>query len=256
MKKTNLLLTLFLTLHAIKEIPNDFNTLFFLKNNYHDCNNLRLHLGCGENKLPGYINIDFSPKEHPLQSKSGADFFCDITQLSFPHQTVTQVRSHHTYEHFNRQTALALLAAWTYWLIPEGTIVIETPDFRESIKQILSDEYSYNEKQVIMRHIFGSHEASWANHYDGWYHEKFKHILELFGIEITASVPNSYLMIRNITIYGTKKINYSFEQLKNIAHQVLKESMVNTSSSEIALWTIWCNEFDKIYENLCSKNSK
>ncbi len=36
---------------------------------------LRLHLGCGENHFDDYINIDFPPSEHSVQTKVAADFF-------------------------------------------------------------------------------------------------------------------------------------------------------------------------------------
>lgn len=252
MKKISLVLVIFCaTLGAVHQIPSSSDTLSFFKNFSVNCANLRLHLGCGQTHLPDYINIDFPPSEHPLQSTSGADFFGDITQLSFPSKTVAEVRSHHTYEHFNRQTALALLAAWSYWLKKKGRLVIETPDFKESIKQLLDGNYSYQQKQVIMRHIFGSHEAFWANHYDGWYDEKFKHIIERFGFAIERIEQGSYLVIRNITIYATKKKNYSFNELRAIAHEILKESMVDNSVSEQALWKIWCDEFDRAYARLC-----
>jgi predicted SAM-dependent methyltransferase len=236
---------------AQQEIPKGIDTVRFLTPNAAYCNDLRLHLGCGETHLAGYINIDFAPTQHPLQAKSGADFFCDITQLSLPGNVITEVRSHHTFEHFNRQTSLAFLAAWHYWLIDGGIVTIETPDFYESIQQLLNADYSYQQKQIIMRHIFGSHEASWANHYDGWYEEKFKHILEAFGFSIHSCEKSDYLVLRNITIQAQKKYTLSIEELRSIGHQLLKENMTDDSISEKALWNIWCNEFNSALNTLC-----
>jgi predicted SAM-dependent methyltransferase len=254
MKNYLLPLIIPMSLCAVPEIPHGRDTLRFLKKNSVDCNNLRLHLGCGETHLKDYINIDFAPDEHPLQSRSGADFWANIRQLSFPTGTVTEVRSHHTFEHFNRQIALALLAGWNYWLRDGGTITIETPDFQESMKQLLSTDYSYTQKQIIMRHIFGSHEASWANHYDGWYDEKFRHILYAFGFTIQQCEQSSYLVLRNITIRATKNRNLSVQELKRIGHEILSESMTDRSGSEHGLWQIWCNEFDRAVDILCHKS--
>jgi len=238
---------------AVPEIPHGHNTLRFLKKNAVDCDTLRLHLGCGETHLKDYINIDFAPDEHPLQSRSGADFWANITQLSFPSDCVTEVRSHHTFEHFNRHIALALLASWSYWLRNGGTVTIETPDFQESVKQLLSTDYSYTQKQIIMRHIFGSHEASWANHYDGWYDEKFRHILHAFGFTIQQCEQTCYLVLRNITIRAIKNRSLSIEELKKIGHEILSESMTDQSVSEHALWQIWCKEFDHAFDILCQQ---
>ena len=129
---------------------------------------LRLHLGCGESHLNGYINIDFPPSEHTVQTKQAADVYADITTLSFPPESIDEIRSHHVFEHFNRQQALALLCNWHQSLKIDGTLVIETPDFETSIHMIAGTTLSYKEKQTVLRHIFGSQEAYWATHYDGW----------------------------------------------------------------------------------------
>lgn len=73
---------------------------------------LRLHLGCGEQRLEGYVNIDYPPSEHTVQTKTGADIFADITTLNFPTHSVDEIRLHHVFEHFDRATALALLIKW------------------------------------------------------------------------------------------------------------------------------------------------
>src|SRR3990172_7747840 len=64
---------------------------------------IRLHLGCGENYFNGYINIDYPSSEHTVQERAAADIFGDITTLVFPSQSIDEIRSHHTFEHFNRQ---------------------------------------------------------------------------------------------------------------------------------------------------------
>lgn len=248
----NVLLCLFFiaTAYSQPNIPTQTCTLEFLKKNNIDTCKLRLHLGCGENNIPGYINIDFKPDYHPLQTRQGADFFGDIQQLSFPQNSVTEIRSHHTFEHFNRQTALALLAAWYYWLEPEGIVVIETPDFERSIEQLCSTEFFHQEKQAIMRHIFGSHEASWAIHYDGWSASKFDYTLSYLGFSEITSEESQYLMLRNITVYGCKKNNISRESLREKCYELLKEYTINDTPSERALWSIWCNDFDAVFNIL------
>ena len=128
---------------------------------------VKLHLGCGENKIPGYVNIDFPSEDHTVQTRRGADYFYDITKLSFPRNSISEVRNHHVFEHFSRAKSLALLTAWHIWLKDGGSLHIETPDFHESIRQLLRTRLTYDEKQTIIRHIFGSQEAHWALHYDG-----------------------------------------------------------------------------------------
>lgn len=208
---------------------------------------LRLHLGCGENHLEGYINIDYPMIEHTVQQSSGADISADLTTLILDEQSVDEIRSHHVFEHFDRQTALALLCSWHRALKIGGTLIIETPDFEESAKLVLfNKELSYQEKQAIMRHIFGSHEAHWAIHCDGWYQEKFDHILSLLGFEQISISHSRYLNLYNITVEAHKKQPQEKEVLIQKAKAILTESLV--ANVEVKMYQVWCNKLD----TLCS----
>jgi hypothetical protein len=236
---------------GIPTIPPNLNSLKFMQDNG-VTGKRKLHLGCGENRLDGYINIDLPLSEHTLQTSSAADFYADITQLSFPRESLFEIRSHHTFDHFNRQTALALLAAWAYWLSRSETLVVETPDFGESIKQLQNSAYTYQEKQLILRHIFGSHEAYWATHFDGWSKERYEYILPALGFTITNIKQEQYLVLSNITITAKKTASLSKEQLKKTCHDILAQSLVDQSPSERALHIIWCNECDRVFDRLTS----
>lgn len=202
---------------------------------------LRLHLGCGENHFDGYVNIDFPITDHTVQVYSGADINGNIAQLKIPYGTVDEIRNHHVFEHFDRQEALALLCNWHLALKVGGTLMIETPDFEASIKLFLFDtSQNYHQKQAIMRHIFGSHEAEWAIHCDGWYKEKFLYVLNLLDFEVTNVEQHGWLNIRNITITARKKCNRSRESLLNTAKQILLDSKV--VEGEVKMWEVWCNQ--------------
>lgn len=206
---------------------------------------LRLHLGCGENHFNGYVNIDFPITDHTVQTYSGADVNGNIAQLRIPYGSVDEIRNHHVFEHFDRQEALALLCNWHLALKVGGTLVIETPDFEESIKLFLLDSsQSYSQKQAIMRHIFGSHEASWAIHCDGWYKQKYVHVLNLLDFEIIQIEQHGWLNIRNITITARKKSNRSREWLINSAQNILLESKV--VEGEVKMWETWCSQLRQL----------
>ena len=113
---------------------------------------LRLHLGCGENRFDGYVNVDYQPSEHTVQRRIAADLFADITTLDLPDLTVDEVRLHHVFEHFNRPSALALLIRWHRWLKTGGRLHIETPDLMGNAELLLSD-LSWKTKMALVRHI-------------------------------------------------------------------------------------------------------
>jgi len=208
---------------------------------------LRLHLGCGQRYFDGYINIDYPPSKHTVQTSSVADVFGDITRLDFPQQSVDEVRIHHVFEHFSREASLAMLIKWHKWLKIGGKICIETPDFEASIKLLCEQEYSYEQKQSVLRHIFGSHEADWAIHKDGWYREKFQHVLSALGFEDINFSHSSWQTTRNITVTANKQQHTNIECLREIAKVLLRNDMIDESESEEKLWSIWCEYFDQFF---------
>jgi SAM-dependent methyltransferase len=139
---------------------------------------IKLHLGCGENYLEGYINIDFPISEHTVM-KPKADIYADIRQLEYPENSINEIRSHHLFEHFSRKEAIDLLLKWRKWLKPKGILRIETPDFYRCCWWFIFS--NFEERMQLIRHIFGSQEAKWAYHLDGWGRQKFKFLLKKLG---------------------------------------------------------------------------
>lgn len=207
---------------------------------------LRLHLGCGEQKLSGYINIDFPPQEHNIQRNSAADIFADLRLIDFPADSVDEVRLHHVFEHFDRQSALALLIRWHTWLKVGGRLVIETPDMRESAVQLTST-LPFQTRQAILRHVFGSHEADWALHLDGWDAEKFRNTLEALGFSVNCIEEKwerpPYLA--NVTAIAEKQKTFKKHQLLAAAREILSWSLVDQSPCEIKKLDYWHEEFVK-----------
>jgi hypothetical protein len=139
---------------------------------------VKLHLGCQEKYLEGYVNIDLPEESHTVR-KAKVDIYADVRTLSYARESVGEARSHHLLEHFSRQEALVLLARWHKWLAMGGLLHVETPDFEESAKKFVGA--SLDEKFMLARHIFGSHEAPWAFHKDFWSEDKFRYVLRELG---------------------------------------------------------------------------
>jgi glycosyltransferase involved in cell wall biosynthesis/GT2 family glycosyltransferase/predicted SAM-dependent methyltransferase len=217
---------------------------------------LRLHLGCGQRRLEGYVNIDFPPSEHTVQQSQAADIFADITQLDFPSKSIDEIRLHHVFEHFDRPAALALLCKWHQWLKSGGCLVVETPDFDASIDLIRSGQCTYPQKQAILRHLFGSHEADWAIHKDGWYGEKFQSVFSRLGFDNIHIELSSWGLTRNITVSAVKSRVVPLITLTEAAKQILCDSMIDQSETEQKQWTVWCQKLQETLSNGCQGETK
>ena len=222
---------------------------------WHDGQPLRLHLGCGENHFDGYVNIDFPPSEHTTQTRVAADLFADITLLDFPDEAVDEIRLHHVFEHFGRSQALALLIRWHGWLKVGGILHIETPDVIGCAKALLSN-IPYKTKQAFLRHAFGSHEAMWAYHYDGWYEEKFQHVLTQLGFEVRCRLSQwrNDPKLTNVEAIAIKKLHVNKNDLLKAADSILLDSMVADVPGEQLMHKVWCDllrdELDKVSKDV------
>jgi FkbM family methyltransferase len=200
---------------------------------------LRLHLGCGEQLFPGYVNIDYPADEHNVM-KVKADYTADITQLDFPPQSVDEIRLHHVFEHFNRVTALAMLIKWQQWLKIGGKLHIETPDLMGSA-EILTSNLPWHVKMGAVRHLAGDQAASWAYHVDHWFPERYHRTLSYLGFSDISTKTSRWPhepYLCNVQAIGIKKHNLSCDQLLNAADELLWESTVAPAEKEThAVWT-------------------
>lgn len=182
----------------------------------HPITSMKLHLGCQEKYLDGYVNIDLPPSEHTVE-RVKADRYADVRDLSYAENSISEIRSHHLLEHFTRQQALLLLARWHKWLKPNGLLVVETPDFEESAKKFL--KANPDEQFVFGRHIYGSEEAAWATHKDYWSETKYRFVLSRLGFndfrfdKFSNNVERKVLVIGKIPFPGKEKLIQTFKSI-------------------------------------------
>jgi len=200
----------------------------------------KLHLGCGGVYLDGYRNIDLPIEQHGIQDAIRPDVHADITTLEFAPGSVSEIRLHHVFEHFDRPTALRLLIDWYQWLEPGGKLVIETPDFARSARTLIWKR-SPADQMKILRHVFGSHEAEWAHHCDGWYPARFRRILGQFGFVKVKSRRSAWRGTFNVTARACKPHGASKtrDELLDIGDRVLRLSLVDNSVSERRVLEVW-----------------
>lgn len=200
---------------------------------------VRLHLGCGEVRLPGYVNIDAPVIVRPVMSACRPDVEADVRSLTYAPNSVDEVRSHHLFEHFDRPTAIKLLIEWRRWLKSGGRLVIETPDFEAcSVAWLAAKDLA--EKEKLIRHLFGSHEAEWAVHREGWYKEKFERYLTALGFDSLRFHHTEWQGTKNITVVAQKgKSELSERDIHAAATDLLRMNLVNSTASEERLLQTW-----------------
>lgn len=83
----------------------------------------RLHIGCGANVLPGWINID------RIARAPGVLTDIDPTSLPFPDGSVAAILAEHVLEHLTFAEERAVWQEFARVLRPDAELTIEVPDF-------------------------------------------------------------------------------------------------------------------------------
>lgn len=145
-------------------------------NKYH----LKLHLGCGSNRLEGYTNIDW-------RKTSATDLVCDIRKLPYPDNSVDIIETYHAIEHLPRHHIRKTLLNWLRVLTPGGTLIIECPDFDESVSRYVQGE----DKQLDA--IFGHQRFEGDYHLFGYNFKRLSSLLKDAGfVNILEKTPRDY----------------------------------------------------------------
>lgn len=191
------------------------------------------------------MNIDYPLSEHSVQQTSVADKLANLFELSYKPGSIQEVRLHHVFEHFTRAQACALLGGWNSWLGSDGRVHIEVPDFERTAKAVLGLFASGKAQSVGLRHIFGSQEAHWAVHYEGYTPKRLRHFLSLFGYEVISAKRERYLDTYNLEVIARKVKALSKQECISAARQYLSGFMVAEVDSERILLETWMQDFGK-----------
>lgn len=151
---------------------------------------MKLELGSGKKPHRGFTTVDIEPDSHP-------GIVGDFRTMTF--ENVEEIHAHHLLEHFGREEGLNVLKLWHGWLKPGGILIVETPDFEEICREFYKDPY------WMTRHAYGSQEAEWAYHRDGWFEAKFLEELPKLGFQVTQIEKRvSRRILPNIVCFAKK----------------------------------------------------
>lgn len=129
---------------------------------------MKLNLGCGTKKMPGFVNVDirFNPNPESEANKvfTDPDVVDDIRLLKkFENNSVDLIYSCHVVEHFTKNERLGVLRRWCEVIKPGGTIRLAVPDF-EAVA------YAYINKIVPIEKLWSALNGSQRHPYDFHYH--------------------------------------------------------------------------------------
>jgi len=134
---------------------------------------VKLHLGCGEKHIEGFLNID-------IRSMASVDKVDNIRYLrSFEDNSADLIYSCAVLEHFLRWEYKNVLRRWYEILKPGGVLRVGVPDF-----EAISNHYQKNKDlDVLMGLLYGGQDYDQNFHYVCWDFSKIKRDLEDLGFK-------------------------------------------------------------------------
>ena len=101
----------------------------------------KLHLGCGNKNIDGFINVDIRPLPQ-------VDLVDNISELNnVENDSVDLIYACHVLEHFGRHEYMLVLKRWYEVIKKGGTLRIAVPDFGEVV--------NYYNKNQDMTNLMG-----------------------------------------------------------------------------------------------------
>jgi predicted SAM-dependent methyltransferase len=151
---------------------------------------MKLNLGCRNNILERYVNVDFDELhfrvENPVQTKEEQDtlFLCaDIMDIDlyFKAGTIEEIVANHFFEHLTHEQITKLLYKLWCLLMPGGMLKITTPDFYQLLCSYKEkhEKGDFSDVDILHIKVFDTEEESF--HKTVWYYEIGKYYLEREG---------------------------------------------------------------------------
>jgi SAM-dependent methyltransferase len=145
-------------------------------------NLVKLHLGCGNEHLDGYTNID-------AKKSVATDVVCDCTVLPYEDESIDEIICYHMIEHLSQKEQMKALSEWYRVLKPNGKFVFECPDLLEICKLFVTatDEeryfIGYDSGPALIYHIYGNQGNEFEFHKFGFTKTFIIKILQLIGFQ-------------------------------------------------------------------------
>ena len=139
---------------------------------------MKLHLGCGNRHLPGWVHIDLVEYPH-------IDYQQRIDKLTmFEDNSVDEIYACHCLEHFKRHEVQDVLCEWSRVLKTGGGIHIAVPNFQAIIEEYLS----FQKLESVLGPLYGRQDYEYNIHY---------HTFDLRFLQKLLDVSFAYFCTRN-----------------------------------------------------------
>lgn len=169
---------------------------------------IKLNLGCGSKKLPGFINIDSVKEFDP-------DLLHDVSQpLPYSDGAVDEIIADGLLEHFDKYVRFIVFYEWARVLKVGGTVNVSVPNMKKLLFRYFKFGFDKFIDTVFGETMLGSETyiGHFGNHKWAYSKESLEAFMRLFGIE-PIKVETNCLVLR---VIGRKIQHVSQDQVDRI----------------------------------------
>lgn len=169
---------------------------------------MKLNLGCGANKLPGFINIDSVKAFEP-------DFLHDVSQpLPYEDLSVDEIIADGLLEHFDKYVRFVVFYEWARVLKVGGVINLSVPNFEKLLWRYFKFGFDKFTDTIFGENMLASkaYIGHFGNHKWGYSAKSLTAFVHMFGIE-PVSIEKKGLVLRLI---GEKRRHVRCEEIDRV----------------------------------------
>ena len=144
----------------------------------------KINLGCGQNRLPGFVNID-------VNASASVDLVCNMLDLPFAEGSLDIVYMCHSLEHIPLNEVLSFTMYLNKLLSKGGKLFVSVPDFNVLSSMYLAGKVSL---ATIARAIHGGQEYHGNTHFMSYDYTLLSDMLFKSGFtSVRRYAPSSFL---------------------------------------------------------------
>jgi hypothetical protein len=140
---------------------------------------MKLHVGCGTKKLPGWVNIDAVKDCNP-------DVIHDLSKpLPYADLSAEELLANGVLEHFDKYMRYCVFGDWARVLNIGGTIRVGVPDFKKLVSRLFKFNYDDFVDTMFGENMWESqiYIGHFGNHKWGYSQKSLAAFARQFGIE-------------------------------------------------------------------------
>lgn len=149
---------------------------------------VKLNIGCGGRRLPGYIGID------AVAERTAADIVAKADNLPFDDGSVDEILGLHIFEHFYRWECDDVIKEWTRVLRPGGVLILELPNLIKFCQNIIDGRKGKHPDQLGMWGAWGDprERDPFMSHKWGWSPDSLTEFLSANGFTKIQEAPTQW----------------------------------------------------------------